>query len=521
MIVEEKEFFREATLRICGRLDIERAMHDCLIYIRRYIPATQMSFHIYERELGIVETVARATVEKGEALSFKTPLSEKGRRQVEEQRSLRIKLVDRIGDDAVAGPVVRQMQPGEAENLAGLVMDLVLERKFIGTVSIFGEPEQTFTVRHKRLMSLLNEPFAIALANSLRYRELQTLRDMLADDNRYLQDELRRLAGEEVIGAEFGLKGVMALVRQVAPLDSPVLLLGETGTGKEVIASAIHNISPRRDGPFIRVNCGAIPQTLMDSELFGHEKGAFTGAISRKRGRFERAHGGTIFLDEIGELSPKAQVRLLRVLQEKEIERVGGTDTLKVNIRVVAATHRNLEDMLARGRFREDLYFRLRVFPIAIPPLRNRSADIPALIQHFIQKKSREMKLSAVPSLESGILQRLMQYQWPGNVRELENAVERALIVGRGNPLRFSDIKADSTPVQPTSHPPDPLHGTEHMELDEVMSQHIRKILGMCNGRVEGEKGAAKILNINPSTLRKRMRKLGIPFGRKTGRQIA
>jgi hydrogenase-4 transcriptional activator len=521
MVIEAKEFFREATLRICGSLDIEKAMHDCLMYIRKYIPATQMSFHIYERELGIVETVARATVDKGEAMSYKTPLSEAGRRQVEEQRSQRIKLVDRIGDDAVAGPVVRQMQPGETENLSGLVMDLVLEREFIGTVSIFSEPVQTFTSRHSRLMSLLNEPFAIALANSLRYRELQTLRDMLADDNRYLQDELRRIAGEEVIGAEFGLKGVMALVRQVAPLDSPVLLLGETGTGKEVIASAIHNLSPRKDGPLIRVNCGAIPQTLMDSELFGHEKGAFTGAVARKRGRFERAHGGTIFLDEIGELSPKAQIRLLRVLQEREIERVGGTDTLKVDIRVVAATHRNLEEMLARGRFREDLYFRLRVFPIALPPLRNRSADIPALIQHFIQKKSREMKLTEPPSLKPGILNRLMAYPWPGNVRELENAVERALIVSRGNPLDFSDITVKEGPLKAIQLAPEKISPDQPLELNDVMSQHIRKVLGMCKGRVEGDGGAAKVLDINPSTLRKRMRKLGIPFGRKTGKQVA
>ncbi|MCP4692228.1 MAG: sigma-54-dependent Fis family transcriptional regulator, partial [Desulfobacterales bacterium] len=194
-----------------------------------------------------------------------------------------------------------------------------------------------------------------------------------------------------------GLKGVMELVRQVAPLKSPVLLTGETGTGKEVIAGGIHNASRRGDAPFIKVNCGAIPSALMDSELFGHEKGAFTGAISRKRGRFERSHGGTIFLDEIGELPLEAQVRLLRVLQEKEIERVGGSGPIKVDIRVIAATHRDLEAMVQKGEFREDLYFRLKVFPISIPPLRDRMDDIPTLAQYFMQKKSHEMGLGGIP----------------------------------------------------------------------------------------------------------------------------
>ncbi|HTP05168.1 MAG TPA: sigma-54 dependent transcriptional regulator, partial [Nitrospirota bacterium] len=216
----------------------------------------------------------------------------------------------------------------------------------------------------------------------LRHQEVSRLKDMLADDNRYLQRQLLSVSGSEIMGADFGLKAVMNMVRQVAPLDSPVLLMGETGTGKEVIATAIHRFSPRREGPFIRVNCGAIPDSLIDSELFGHEKGAFTGAISQKRGRFERAHKGTIFLDEIGELPPQAQVRLLNVLQDREIERVGGTESIPVDIRILSATNRNLQAMVASGQFREDLWFRLNVFPIMIPPLRQRKEDIPALVHH-------------------------------------------------------------------------------------------------------------------------------------------
>ncbi|MBR9982651.1 MAG: sigma 54-interacting transcriptional regulator [Desulfatitalea sp.] len=510
--IDENEFFRESTLRICGSLDIEKAMQRCLRFMVRHIPASRLCFHIYDRELGIVETVAMTTVDHSEAMALRTPLSAKGREQVEAQRSSRIKRMDRMGDDAVAGPVVRYFG---AEDLSGLLLDLALERNFIGTVSVFSEQGQRFNQDHVRLLSLLNMPFAIALANSVRYRELRKLRDMLADDNRYLQQELRQMAGEEVVGAGFGLREVMEMVRQVAPLDSPVLLLGETGVGKEVVANAIHNLSQRRNGPFIRVNCGAIPGTLMDSELFGHEKGAFTGALTRKRGRFERADGGTIFLDEIGELSMEAQVRLLRVLQDRTIERVGGTGPLRVDIRIIAATHRNLEQMLVEGRFREDLYFRLRVFPIAIPPLRQRSEDIPALVQHFIRKKAREMKLATLPAVAPGALDRLIRYAWPGNARELENAVERALIVSRGAPLVFKDIDPDAVPALAGRSGPWVPAGGDAIGLDQVAARHIRQILSRCGGRIEGEKGAARILQIHPSTLRKRMRKLGIAFGRK------
>lgn len=511
MSVGESEFFREATLRICSSLEIESAMQRCLCYLSRHLPATHIGFHIYDREQGIVETVAMATAQSGVLMALRTPLSSQGRRQVEAQRSIRTRVVERMGDDAVAGPVVRQL---DAEERSGLLLDLALEGRFVGTVSVFSEPDIKFNHHHVKLLSLLNEPFSIALANYLRYRELQVLRDLLADDNRYLQDELRTMTGSEVIGADSGLKMVMAMARQVAPRNSPVLLLGETGVGKEVIANAVHNLSFCRNGPFIRVNCGAIPQTLMDSELFGHEKGAFTGAVTRKRGRFERANGGTIFLDEIGELPMEAQVRLLRVLQEKEIERVGGSDTIQVDIRVIAATHRDLEKMLADGRFREDLYYRLRVFPIAIPPLRHRPEDIPALVHHFIRKKANEMKMSSLPGIEPGAIKRLMQYSWPGNARELENAVERELIVNRGDPLSFRDLQARLPVASPNlTHGPDRAD-QESMALDFVMARHIRNMLKRCNGRVEGDKGAAQVLNIHPSTLRKRMRKLGIPYGR-------
>jgi len=348
----------------------------------------------------------------------------------------------------------------------------------------------------------------------LRHQEVLRLKDMLADDNRYLYQELRLAAGDEIIGSDFGLRSVMEMVKQVAPLDSPVLLLGETGTGKEVIASAIHYSSPRKDGPLIKVNCGAIPETLLDSELFGHEKGAFTGAISQRRGRFERADKGTIFLDEIGELTPQAQVRLLHVLQKKEIERVGGTNSIPVDIRIISATHRNLEEMIASGRFREDLWFRLNVFPITIPPLRHRRGDIPALVHYFIDRKCKELKLTERPVLAAGAIERLMAYDWPGNVRELENLIERALIQSTGDMLSFETLSAPQVPVgRGVTH--DAGRNRTVLSLDEINAQHIRQALETAGGKINGVGGAAQILGLHPNTLRSRMIKLGIPYGRK------
>jgi transcriptional regulator with PAS, ATPase and Fis domain len=263
------------------------------------------------------------------------------------------------------------------------------------------------------------------------------------------------------------------------------------------------------------VNCGAIPETLIDSELFGHEKGAFTGAISQRRGRFERADRGTIFLDEIGELPPQAQVRLLHVLQKKEIERVGGTSPIPVDIRIISATHRNLEDMIASGRFREDLWFRLNVFPITIPPLRQRREDIPALVHHFIDRKSVELKITEKPMLAPGAIDSLIAYDWPGNVRELENMIERALIQRQGGVLSFEtllplSVSGGREMVQ------DAGRNRSLLSLDEMTARHIRRALEMAGGKINGPGGAAQILGLHPNTLRKRMNKLGIPYGRRS-----
>jgi transcriptional regulator with GAF, ATPase, and Fis domain len=342
----------------------------------------------------------------------------------------------------------------------------------------------------------------------MQHQEVVRLKELLADDYRYLQRELLRISGDEIIGADFGLREVMHKLRHVAPTESPVLLMGETGVGKDVIANAIHLSSPRQEGPFIPVNCGAIPDSLLDSELFGHEKGAFTGALSQKRGRFERANKGTILLDEIGEMPLEAQVRLLRVLQHREIERVGGTDRIPVDIRIIAATNKDLPAMVQEGRFREDLWFRLNVFPITIPPLRDRTGDLPALVSYLIQRKTKELKIANAPQLGPGAMEDLMAYHWPGNVRELENVLERAMILHhRGEPLTFDDLGGSA---HQTVSAPGP--GDDHLQLDAVVARHIRHVLGTTAGKIHGPGGAGEVLGVNPNTLRTKMRKLGIPF---------
>jgi transcriptional regulator with GAF, ATPase, and Fis domain len=332
------------------------------------------------------------------------------------------------------------------------------------------------------------------------------------EDNRFLQRELHRLSGDQIIGAEFGLKDVMEKATMASAVESPVLLQGETGVGKDVIANYIHYASARSNESFITVNCGAIPNELIDSELFGHEKGAFTGALSQKRGRFERAHRGTIFLDEIGELPLPAQVRLLRVLQNREIERVGGTKIIPLDIRIIAATNRNLEEMVKERMFREDLWFRLNVFPLLIPPLRLRTEDIPAPVQHFSERKANELKLKEIPNLAPGAIDALTAYNWPGNVRELEIVIERAMILHRHGPLRFDglDLSPDER-VNPKAHAP----RNETLELDALVKRRIEHVLKLTGGKIHGPGGGGEVLGVNFDTLRYRMKKLGIPFRKK------
>jgi transcriptional regulator with GAF, ATPase, and Fis domain len=365
----------------------------------------------------------------------------------------------------------------------------------------------------------LSEPLGVALANSARVHELNRLREALEADKQALLNKLgRHDVAEAVVGAETGLRGVMDQVAHVAGTDVPVLIIGETGSGKEVLARALHERSGRARAPIVRVNCGAIPPGLVDSELFGHERGSFTGAVATRHGWFERADGGTLFLDEIGELPLDAQVRLLRILQDGTFERVGGQRTLSVDVRIVAATHRDLREMVARGAFREDLWYRISVFPIQLPPLRERREDIPRLAAHLAARAAtRLVGVPLTPTSED--LNLLLAYDWPGNVRELAAVIERAAILGAGRTLKISAALGAAAPAREAASagPPEGradtavVHGLSET-LDEAMKRHIERALRLAGGRVEGAQGAAQLLGINPHTLRARMRKLQIPW---------
>ena len=517
--MDENEFFRRATLKIFSSLNIKTAMKQCMEYLSDYTPVSGMFFILYDPDLNVARFLAAIWPPNFPKPNETVQLPMEFRDWIKEQWTQGAKTAI-INDIALEDPrlqeIIRMTLPDDCSHLR---MDLIMENMRLGSLILLAEGKNRYTETHAHLISLLHEPFAIAISNILQHQEILRLKDMLADDNRYLQQEMLKMKGDTIVGANFGLRDIMKMVLQIAPLDSPVLLMGETGVGKEIIANAIHLFSARKDNPCIRVNCGAIPENLIDSELFGHEKGAFTGAVSRKRGRFERAHEGTIFLDEIGELSQAAQVKLLRVIQQHEIERVGGTESVPVDVRLICATNREMTEMVRSGKFREDLWFRINVFPITVPPLRRRSEDIPAFVAHFIERKSRELKIHTPPSLVPGAIEQLQAYHWPGNVRELENLVERELILsqmtGNDGMLRFDQLDTVSTPEKPETETG---HADKIHPLDDMVAVHIRKALKHADGRVEGENGAARMLGLHPSTLRGRMRKLGIPFGRKTDR---
>ncbi|MBF0224414.1 MAG: sigma-54-dependent Fis family transcriptional regulator [Desulfobacterales bacterium] len=516
MEIDRNQFFKDCTLKICSSLEVEIFLHKAFVFLKNYIPADALFLTYYDAKERKHILLAKATEESAKLIDMAISIPSQLQIFIKRPDPETV-IVGRAETHPTAAPWISKGLLEKDSSL--IIVRLILDDLLIGGFIMHAEKSNAFTKQQADLISTLREPFAIALLNCIQYQELLKLKERLAEDNQFLHKELRQNIGEDIIGSDFGLKDVMDMVRYVAPLSSPVLLFGETGTGKEVIANAIHHMSPRKLGAFIKVNCGAIPDNLIDSELFGHEKGAFTGALVKKRGRFERADGGTIFLDEIGELAPQAQVRLLRVLQEKEIERVGGNESIRINVRIIAATHRDLSAMINAQTFREDLYFRINVFPITIPPLRFRKSDIPSLIQYFVKKKASAMGRKKIPSFSKDAIEHLINYQWPGNVRELENVVERALIMNRGEQLWLDEayfkISAKSKNYQEIIEEcQSEIQNEKELVLDDAISNHIRYVLDLANGKVGGKNGAAQKMQINPSTLRKKMKKLGIRFGR-------
>jgi len=413
---------------------------------------------------------------------------------------------------------------GNAEGIkTQCIIPLVNHDRILGLLCPSRTTETPFVPEDVDFLSRASGQIAIAIENALAYHEISELKDKLAQEKLYLEEEIRSDSGfERIIGKSAALKRMLQLVETVAPSDSTVLLLGETGTGKELIARAIHDRGRRKDRTFVKLNCAAIPTGLLESELFGHEKGAFTGAITQKIGRLDLADQGTLFLDEVGDIPIEIQPKLLRALQEREFERLGSTHTRKVNVRLVAATNRNLEKMVADREFRSDLFYRLNVFPIRIPSLRERKEDIPLLVSYFVQKFAKQMQ-KQIESVPSAVMKGLTAWEWPGNIRELENFIERAVILTRGKALEvpLTELRKTETEMaidafvnkkraarKAFSSGPDINAGAE--EYERKQREEIIQSLTACKGRVGGTDGAAIRLGISRTTLIYRMRRLGI-----------
>ena len=516
------EVWREA----CRNIEIAQSVDRIVPMLVRRLPVESVIVRRLDPDRASVETAATGLGRPGSA-------PEQARDEVTPGQFERLVAWCRAGktlrDDAEAVTrLVPGLLPPGAEGHV-LVVSLEREGEPVGILALVSGRSREFRAEHEAMVEALREPFALALENDRRLHQLSKLREAAEADRRSLLSRLgREDISDAVVGAETGLQGVMQRVELVAEADAPVLILGETGSGKEVVARAIHKRSRRVAGPFLRVNCGAIPPELIDSELFGHERGSFTGAVDMRKGWFERADGGTLFLDEVAELPLAAQVRLLRILQDGTYERVGAQRQQHVDVRVLAATNRDLRSMVAEGLFREDLWYRIAVFIIRIPPLRDRIEDIPPLATHFALRAAKRLGTTPLlPTPEDNDL--LVGYAWPGNARELAAVIERAAILGNGQRLEMAkalglygemappDRPGKAVPILLDTPPQSGLFiepSGPFPSLDDAMRRHIEAALARTAGRVEGPHGAARLLDINPHTLRARMRKLGIDWKR-------
>jgi hydrogenase-4 transcriptional activator len=514
---------------VCRHLELDESLRRIAPLLAERLPIELVLVRRLDRDPARLTTVAvgacreSATMRPTAARSLCTSGDEAGALE----RWLAAQSITLLpADDA---PLGRVLVPHGITS-AVLAGPLVAGGRPVGVALLVAGPGAGFTAEDIDAAQAVLEPLSVAFENDERLHELSRMRSAVEADRDALISRLARAdISDLIIGESGGLRTVMERVEQVAPTDAPVLILGETGSGKEVIARAIHARSRRASGPVVRVNCGAIPPELLDSELFGHERGSFTGAVSTRKGWFERADGGTLFLDEIGELPLAAQVRLLRVLQDGTLERIGGQQQITVDVRIVTATHRNLGAMVAEGGFREDLWYRISVFPIRLPPLRERMEDIPTLAAHFARHAGLRLGGAyLVPSERDLAL--LHSYAWPGNVRELAAVIERAAILGNGKRLELEmalGATALAAAPRPYVRPSSPHEGAgapglarpggsgERIgTLDEAIVVHIERALAATHGRIEGQHGAARLLGVNPHTLRARMRKLGVDWSR-------
>src|SRR5882762_9623976 len=508
------------TIRITSSLDLREVLRAIAANIRQVIQADLVTVSLPDRASGQIRVFA-VDFPHGKGLIKEDLLVAPSAATKKAMDTLKPVVLDgRDYDNCVSGAT----EIAAAEGLkTKCIIPLVNRDRVLGILCPSRTTETPFVPEDVDFLSRASGQIAIAIENALAYQEISEHKDKLAQEKLYLEEEIRSDSGfERIIGKSAPLKRILELVDTVAPSDSTVLLLGETGTGKELIARAIHDRGRRKDRTFVKLNCAAIPTGLLESELFGHEKGAFTGAITQKIGRLDLADQGTLFLDEVGDIPIEIQPKLLRALQEREFERLGSTHTRKVNVRLVAATNRNLEKMIADREFRSDLFYRLNVFPIRIPSLRERKEDIPLLVSYFVQKFAKQMQ-KEIESVPSAAMKGLTAWEWPGNIRELENFIERAVILTRGKALEvpLTDLRKTETEMavdavvnkkraarKAFSSGPDINAGAEVYERKQ--REEIIQALTACKGRVGGTDGAAIRLGISRTTLIYRMRRLGI-----------
>ena len=493
----------EVNNTIVSVLDLHQLLNAVSGSLRRLVPHEYASLSLYDPETQRLQIHALDfPVSKGliqEGLSVPIEGTPTGRALTTRQPTFITRSdIEKFGSD-----IARRILDEGLKS--GYVLPLISHGRPLGTLVVASMREENFPQRDAELLRNVANQIAIAVENSLAYRREVERANQLSEEKLYLQDEIRTEYNfEEIIGESSALKGILEELQTVAPTDSTILILGETGTGKELIARAIHHLSARRERTLVKVNCAAIPTGLLESELFGHEKGAFTGAIAQRQGRFELAHRGTLFLDEVGDISLELQPKLLRVLQEQEFERLGSARTIHVDVRLVAATNADLAQKVAENQFRRDLYYRLNVFPILLPPLRERRQDIPLLVRYFAQKYARRMK-KPIDTIPTKAMSALTEYHWPGNVRELENFIERAVILSRGADLQLPLAELKQRTKMPLFESSNALATLEHAERD-----HIMRALSETNWTIGGPTGAAVRLGMKRTTLQSRMKKLGI-----------
>ena len=486
---------------LLSNMDVRKLLEAISASLREVVPHDAATLGLYEVQSGTL-MVQFLNVAEGESRRTDVRLPMDGSPAGLAFRSREPVLLDRIQEPRFAAEGVRHLT--DLGMRSGCWVPLIHRGETVGVLAIASRIEGTFSQHDADMLVQLAGQVAMAVSNAVAFRQIAELRDKLSQEKQYLEEEINlENRFEDIVGESGGLRQVLKQIETVAPTNATVLIQGETGTGKELLARAIHRLSPRNDRTFIKLNCAAIPSGLIESELFGHEKGAFTGAIARKMGRLELAHEGTLFLDEIGELPLDLQPKLLRALQEREIERLGGSRSIPVNVRLIAATNRDLAQMVAEKQFRSDLYYRLKVFPIFAPPLRDRAGDIPVLVRHFVSAHSRRMG-KAIETIPQETMNALTRWPWPGNIRELENFLERAVILTRGPELYVPLAELETNTLEEE----DQLERNPTLQAAE--RDHILRVLRETKGQIGGSDGAAARLGLKRTTLNSKLKKLGI-----------